>query len=347
MKRFAILLACLLCGASAFADKVDRYIKEQMTKGHVPGVAVAIVKNGKLVKATAYGYANLELKTRVDGDTEFEVGAITKQFTAAGIMMLVEEARLSLDDRIASHLKGAPALWDKITIRQLMNHTSGIKSFTDTTNKFRLTEHLTQKQFIEQIGSYPLEFKPGEQFKYGNTGYVLLGYIIENVTKTNYWGWMNKEIFQPLGMKASGDRDPARVMPKRVQGYARNNSGGLSNRDMDLTDLFASGAMVTTLTDLLKWDEALRDGLILSPRDRELMWTPTTLPDGSVKHYGLGWGVATSGRTNVGHSGYTSGFSTTFQKYPEDHLTIIILTNLGEESLASILADNLAKMYLK
>ncbi len=347
MKRYLLFLACLFCAAPVFADKVDSYIKEQMAKGHVPGVALAIVKNGKLAKVGTYGYANVELKTRVGRDTEFEVGATTKLFTATGIMMLVEEARLSLDDKIASHLHGTPTTWSNITVRELMNHTSGIKSFTDVTNGFRLTDHLTQRQFIHQIGKYPLEFAPGEQYKYGNTGFVLLGYIIENVTGTNYWDWVNKEVFQAADMKGAGSRDPGRVLPRRAHGYERNNSGGLSNRDTDYTDLFSSGAMVTTLDDLLKWDETWRDGLILSPRSRELMWTPTTLKDGTVKHYGLGWGVATSGRANAGHSGYTSGFSTTFQVYPDDHLTIIVLTNLGEESLASILADNLAKMYLK
>jgi D-alanyl-D-alanine carboxypeptidase len=342
-----LFFACLLWAAPVFADKVDSYIKEQMTKGHVPGVALAIVKDGHVVKEASYGLAELELKMPVGRDTVFEVGAITKQFTAAGIMMLKEEGRLSLDQRIAAYLSGAPESWNKITVRQLMNHTSGIKSFTDTTNGFRLSDHLTQHQFIRQIGKYPLEFEPGEQYKYGNTGYQLLGYIIENVTRTNYWDWMAKEVFLPLGMKLTGDRDPGRVIAHRAHGYERNNSGGLSNRDTDYTDLFAGGAMETTLDDLLKWDEAWRLGLILSPRDRELMWTPTTLPDGTVKHYGLGWGVATSGRANVGHSGYTSGFSTTFQIYPDDKLTIIVLTNLGEESLATILADELAKMYLK
>src|SRR5581483_3195697 len=193
------------------------------------------------------------------------------------------------------------------------------------TNRFQLSQHLTQRQFIEQVGSYPLEFPPGEQFKYGNTGFQLLGYIIENVTGTNYWAWLTKEIFLPLGMTATGDRDPRRLVPQRARGYEKNNLGSLDNRDTDLTDLFSTGAMVTTLPDLVRWDEALRTGRILSAQSRAQMWTPTTLPDGTIKHYGLGWGVATAGRANVGHSGYASGFSTTFQIYPADHLTIIVL----------------------
>src|ERR1700722_7493744 len=203
MKRYFTFLVCLLCAGSALADKVDSYIKEQMNKGHVPGVALAIVKNGHMMKEATYGSANLELKMPVGRDTLFEVGAITKQFTATGILMLKEEGRLSLDARIASYLNGTPEGWSNITVRQLMNPTAGIKSFTDTTNGFRLSDYLTQQQFIRRIGRYPLEFAPGEQYKYGNTGYQLLGYIIEDVTGTNYWDWMAKEVFLPLKMKST------------------------------------------------------------------------------------------------------------------------------------------------
>src|ERR1700722_9332267 len=135
MKRYFTFLVCLLCAGSALADKVDSYIKEQM-------------KNGHMMKEATYGSANLELKMPVGRDTLFEVGAITKQFTATGILMLKEEGRLSLDARIASYLNGTPEGWSNITVRQLMNHTSGIKSFTDTTNGFRLSDYLTQQQFI-------------------------------------------------------------------------------------------------------------------------------------------------------------------------------------------------------
>ncbi len=148
MKLFLISLACLLGQASAYADKVDAWLKEQMGKGRIPGLAVGIIQNGRLIKAGTYGYADLEQKTRVGRDTAFEVGAITKQFTAAGILLLAEAGRLSLDDRIAAHLTNTPAAWSNITVRQLLNHTSGIKSYTGLTNDFGLSRHLTQRQFI-------------------------------------------------------------------------------------------------------------------------------------------------------------------------------------------------------
>ena len=342
-----VCLGCLLGVASASADKVDAYLRVQMRKGHIPGLAVAVIQGEKVVKVGTYGYADLEFKARVGRDTVFEVGAITKQFTAIGILKLAEARRLSLDDKLTSHLSNTPPAWSDITVKQLLNHTSGIKSFTDLTNRFRLADHLKQDQFIKEVGSYPLEFPPGEQYKYGNTSFVLLGYIIESVTGTNYWDWMTKEIFLTLGMNATGDRNPARLIPQRAHGYEKNNAGALDNRDADLTDLFSTGAAATSLNDLIRWDNVLRKGRIISTESRRLMWTPTKLPNGTVKHYGLGWGVATSGRANVGHSGYTSGFSSTFQVYPADQLTIIVLCNLGEESLATILADNLARFCLK
>ena len=318
-----------------------------MRKGQVPGLAVAVVQDGRLVKVGTYGYSDLELKTPVRRDTVFEVGALTKPFTAVGILKLAEAGRLSLDDKISSYLSNTPPAWSSITVRQLLNHTSGIKSFTDLTNSFRLTDHLTQSQFLERVGSYPLEFPPGTRYLYGNTGFVLLGYLIENVTGTDYWEWMTHQIFRPLDLTDTSDRNPSRVVAHRAHGYEKNNAGALINRDTDLTDLFSTGAMATSLNDLVLWDRALAEGKILSAKSRELMWTPTRLPDGKLAHYGLGWGVATSGRPNVGHSGYASGFSSSFQMYPAEHLTIIVLCNLGEESLATILADKLATFYLK
>lgn len=347
MRVWIVCLGWFLCVASATADKVDTYLKEQMAKAHIPGLAVAVVQNGEVIKTGTYGYADLEFKAPVQRDTVFEVGALTKQFTATAILKLAEAGRLQLDDKITTHLTNTPAIWNNITIRELLNHTSGIKSFTDMTNSFRLADHLTQNQFIEKVGSAQLEFAPGTQYKYGNTGFMLLGYIIENVTRTNYWNWMSQEIFQPLGLNQTGDRNPRRIIPQRAHGYEKNNAGDLDNRDPDLTDLFSTGAMVTSLSDLVRWDDALRKNKILSAESRQLMWTPTTLTNGSIKHYGLGWGVATEGRPNVGHSGYTSGFSSSLQIYPADHLTIIVMCNLGEESLASILADTLVKFYVK
>lgn len=347
MRFWIVCLGWFLCLTSASADKVDTYLKEQMVKAHIPGLAIAIIQNGKVTKTGTYGYADLEFKASVQPETVFEVGALTKQFTATAILKLDDANRLSIDHKIATYLTNTPSTWNNITIRQLLNHTSGIKSFTDMTNTFRLSDHLTQTQFIERVGRYPLEFPPGTQYKYGNTGFVLLGYIIENVTHTNYWDWMTKEIFQPLGMPHTADRNPRRIIPLRAHGYEKNNAGGLDNRNSDLTDLFSTGAMVSSLNDLVRWDNALRKNRILSAESRKLMWTPTKLTDGTIKHYGLGWGVTTEGRLNVGHSGYTSGFSSSFQTYPADNLTIIVMCNLGEESLASILADNLAKFYLK
>ncbi|EEF62234.1 serine hydrolase domain-containing protein [Pedosphaera parvula] len=340
-----LLAVLLFCSQLVRADKVDGYVREQMKKGSIPGVAVTVIKDGKRVKTGLYGFSNLELKTSVTKDSVFEIGALTKQFTAAGILLLVQEGKVSLEAPISQYLTNTPAAWSSITVRHLLNHTSGIKSFTDQPG-FELSKHLTQQQFLENLAILPLEFRPGEQFKYGNTGFILLGYIIENVSGKSYWEFMNERLFAPLKMRTTTNREPATVMAGRANGYERSKSGGLVNRDYNLTELFSTGGLVSTLEDMVKWDAALAENKVLSAATKELMWNPTRLKDGTMKHYGFGWGVETNGRRNVGHSGYTSGFTSSYQLYPDDKLSIIVLCNLGEESLATILADGIAKFYL-
>jgi CubicO group peptidase (beta-lactamase class C family) len=345
MKKW-LLFAVVFCTAVAGrADKVDDYVRAQMKKGSIPGVAVAVIKDGRRVKTGLYGFSNLELKAPVTKESVFEIGALTKQFTATGILLLVQEGKVSLEAPISQYLTNTPAAWNGITVRHLLNHTSGIKSFTDQPG-FELSKHLTQQQFLEKVAVLPLEFQPGEQYKYGNTSFILLGYIIENVSGKSYWDFMNERIFAPLNMRSTTNREPATVMVGRASGYERSKSGTLVNRDYELTFLFSTGGMMTTLEDMVKWDAALAGNKVLSASTKEMMWSPTRLKDGTMKHYGFGWGVETSGRRNVGHSGYSSGFTSSYQLYPDDRLSIIVLCNLGEESLATILADGIAKFYL-
>lgn len=346
MRLLCVIFPLLSFVVSASADKVDSYLKEQMKKAQIPRLAVLVVRDSKIIKTGTYGYANVELKTPVSKKTVFELGAVTKQFTAAGILLLAQDGKLSLDDKINRYLKDPQPSWNNITIRHLLNHTSALKSYTDITNGFELTRHLTEREFVEKINAYTLQFQPGERFKYGNTGYYLLGRIIENVSGQKYWDFLHERIFKPLGMQASGDRNPDRLIPNRADGYEKNNYGKLVNRDYNITDFFAAGGMAANLEDLAKWEAALHSDRLLKASSKEQMWSPTKLKDGSTKQYGFGWGLESTGHKNYGHSGDTSGFSASFQMFPDDHLTVIVLCNLGEESLASILADKVAAFYL-
>jgi CubicO group peptidase (beta-lactamase class C family) len=328
---------------TAVGDEVDDYIKAQMEQHRIPGIALRIIQEGKVTKTATYGMANLELNVPVKTETVFEIGSITKQFTAAGILLLAQEGKLSVDDRISRHLKNTPVAWTNITIRHLLSHTSGIKSYTGLSG-FELTRHLTQEQFIRAIGQHPLEFQPGESWKYCNTGFNLLGFIIENVSGKKYWDFMNERIFRPLEMTATRDRRPDDIIPNRAAGYEQTNHVWI-NRDYDLTDVFAAGAIVSNIEDLTKWNAALDCDAILNSSTKEQMWTPAKLNNGKATKYGFGWFIESVERhKNFGHGGSTSGFSASIQRFPDDKLAVIVLSNTDEQ-IASTLARHVAGFY--
>ena len=339
----SLLAPAFLASHPARADRVDDYIKGEMDQHRIPGLALVIIQDGKAVKTAAYGLANLELNVPVKPETVFEIGSVTKQFTAAGILLLAQDGKLSVDDKLTARLANVPDAWTNVTIRHLLTHTSGIKSYTGL-DGFQLTKHLTQSQFIRAIGREPMEFAPGESWKYCNTGFSLLGYIIENVSGKNYWDFMSERIFQPLGMNATTNRLPGLIIPNRASGYEQTNQVHI-NRDYDLTEVFSAGAIASTVGDLAKWNAALDGETILNAASKEQMWTPAKLNDGKPTKYGLGWFVDTvEGHKNIGHGGSTSGFSATIQRFPDDKLAVIILTNTDEQ-IATTLAKKIATFF--
>ena len=302
------------------------------------------IQKGRVVKMKGYGMASIEFDVPVTGDTVFEIGSVTKQFTAAGILLLAQEGKLSVDDTIGKHLPDIPGAWANITIRHLLHHTSGIKSYTGL-NGFELTKRLTQQQFIARLAPLPLEFEPGAKWKYCNTGYNLLGFIIENVSGKKYLEFLGERIFMPLGMAATTNREPGDIVPNRADGYEKKN-GVLINRDYDLTDIFSAGEMISTVGDLARWDAALDGDKLLSAASKAQMWTSGVLNNGSTTGYGFGWRVAPfEGTKNVGHGGSTSGFSASLQRFPDDNVTVIVLCNSGEEGVATSLARSIARIY--
>ena len=347
MKKCALVVSLLaplfVAAPPAQADRVDDYLKTEMERHRIPGVAVEIIRDGNAVKTAGYGLANLELRVAVEPDSVFEIGSVTKQFTAAAILLLAQDGKLSVDDKISKHLKGIPASWTNVTIRHLLTHTSGIKNYTGL-DGFELRRHLTQQQFIEAIGKQPLDFPPGDSWKYCNSGFNLLGYIIENVSGKNYWDYMSERIFQPLGMLATTNRLPSVVIPHRASGYEQTNHVYI-NRDYDLTDVFSAGAIVSTAGDLARWNAALDGDQLLTASTKEQMWTPVKLNNGTIHPYGFGWFLdAVEGHRNIGHSGSTSGFSASIQRFPEDKLAVIVLTNTDEQ-IATTLAKKIATFY--
>lgn len=341
------LLLLLLCSVvAARADAVDDYLRMQMRERHIPGAAIAVVKNGRVVKSIGYGLANVELNVPATSETVFEIGSVSKQITAAAIMLLVEDGRVNLDEKIGKYLPAAPEAWNNVTVRNLLTHTSGIKSYTAIGSGFELTKRLKRDEFIKKLAAYPLDFAPGERWNYSNSGFNLLGFIIESVTGKSYWDFVGARIFKPLGMTATTDRDPQFVVPNRASGYEWQNNR-LVGRDYDLTDVFSAGAIVSTVGDLAKWDAALRGDAFLKPASKTQIWTPVTLNDGKPFPYGFGWNVAAfRGHRLISHGGQTAGFAANISRYIDDNLTVIVLTNLGDQGLGGDVARGVAKIYL-
>lgn len=346
-KLLTVILFLLVAAGNAHADNVDVYVESVMKLRRVPGVAVAVVKGGKVVKLKGYGVANLELGVPVTTKTAFEIGSVTKQMTAAAILLLAEDGKLGLDDKISKYLGGTPDSWKDVTIRQLVTHTSGVPSYTRLGDGFELFRHNTADEFIKLLASFPVDFRPGEKYSYSNSGYNLLGFIIEKASGKKYWAFMRERIFLPLGMTHTFDRDPVNIIPNRANGYELSENGEYEGRDANLTDLFSAGTIVSTIEDLVKWDAAWRGDKLLKKSSKLEAWKSFTLNDGGVSEYGFGWNVGKfRGRTRVGHSGSTAGFNSNIQRFIDDDVSVIILTNFGSSGFADTLAFGIAKLYV-
>ena len=343
---FSAFLFLFIAAFSARADKVDDYVRAQMQERHIPGAAIAVIKDGRIIKAEGYGLANVELNVPATKETVFEIGSISKQITAAAIMLLVEEGKINVDEKIGKYLPNTPESWNKVTVRNLLTHTSGVKSYTGISSGFELTKRLKRDDFVKAIGSYPLEFEPGERYIYSNSGYNLLGFIIESVSAESYWDFVQKRIFKPLGMNQTANRDPQFIVANRADGYEWED-GKLVGRDYDLTDVFSAGAIVSTVIDLAKWDAALRGDTLLKKESKAQIWTKVVFNNGKPYPYGFGWNV-TEFRSHklLSHGGQTAGFAANISRYVDDNLTVIVLTNLGDQGLGSAIARGIAKIYI-
>lgn len=340
-----LLAITFLFAASAHADRVDDLVKERLRERNIPGAAVAVIKNGKVVKIKGYGLASVEFSVPVTTETVFEIGSVSKQMTAAGIMLLVEDGKVDLDARISKYLPNTPSAWANVTVRHLLTHSSGIKSYSSLSG-FELSRRVSIEGFIEQLSPYPLEFTPGEKNIYSNSGYNLLAYIIQTQSGKPFMEFMRERIFKPLGMTKTADRDPQFIIPLRATGYEWQR-GSLSGRDGNLTDLMGAGSIVSTIDDMTKWEAALRDDKFLKPSSKKEIWTQFTFNDGKLSPYGLGWRISdVRGHKLIGHTGQTAGFGAAIFRYVDDDVTVIALTNLGEIGMGGMLASSIVKIFI-
>lgn len=311
------------------ADAVDDYVLTEMQKQHIPGLSLAVMKDGKIVKTKGYGLANVELKVPATTETVYEIGSVTKQFTAAAILMLVEGGKVGLDDKIGTYVPNLPETWQPITIRHLLTHTSGLKNMTSIEDfPKRMVVPVTPTEAIKLMVGYPLEFAPGEKWAYSNTGYFLLGMVIEKASGKSYGAFMKERIFTPLQMTATCVNDENDIIPNRASGYSWAEGSLHNAAAISMTWPYAAGAIASTVTDLAKWDAALYGDTLLKKTSRDAMWTPAKLNGGAMSGYGFGWGVSqVSGHRNVSHGGGIPGFVSYVSRFPDDGWTVAVLTN--------------------
>lgn len=340
------ILLLLFTSVAAQADEVDDYIEAVMKKRQIPGLALAVVKNGKIIKAKGYGLANVELNVPVTPDSVFELASITKQFTATAIMLLVEEGKVGLDDMISKYLTNAPYTWREIKVRHLLTHTAGLKD--DVWPRFSTVWHAnyaTAEKF-EYASKLPLDFAPGERWQYSDQGYFLLGMIIEKVSGKPYRDFLTERIFGPLGMTATTVKDQWEIIKNRAPGY-RLRDGKLAHVRRDVQDeLPASYGIMSAVKDLAKWDAALYTEKILKKASLEQMWTSVKFNSGFGHTYGFGWGLSyVRGHRVIRHGGITG---THIFRLPDDKLTVIVLTNLhaGSGTGAGGIARSVAGRYI-
>jgi D-alanyl-D-alanine carboxypeptidase len=330
-------------------DQIDDYIATQMARLHIPGASLSIIRDGRLIKAQGYGFANLELKAPATKDTVYEIGSNTKQFTAAAIMILVEEGKVRLEDPITKYFPEAPQTWRDITIRHLLRHTSGIQNHValphwldvfKTNLSFETAP--TRDELLRMFFELPLEFQPGESWAYDNTGYYLLGIIIEKASGKSYWQFLDERIFRPLGMTATRSTDPRPIVPNRASGYEWKNDH-FENRPVLLPAIaFSAGSLLSTVEDMAKWDAALNSEKLLKKSSLDQTWTAAVTKGiaRALFNYGFGWFVDSyHGHRLVQHSGGTPGFSLVIYRFLDDKLTIIILTNHSDRIVDQLAID--------
>lgn len=339
--RFAtlILLPILVLAGWAHADTIDDIVLAEMKRTHTPGVSIAVVRDGQIERAQGYGLANVEHAVPVSAETVFQSGSIGKQFTAALVMLLVEDGKLRLDDPVSRHLAGTPKAWKGITIRHLLTHTSGL---ADPGKKVDLRKDYTDAQMIAIAGRLPLRFQPGQKWEYSNVGYHLLGFICSKAGGRFYGDQLRERIFAPIGMGARviSERD---IVPHRAAGYDWEQ-GQLKNQQWvsPTMNTTADGSLYLTARDLALWDLALYGDKPLNARIKEASWTPVALGNGATHAYGFGWDLeAVNGHRRVWHNGAWQGFRSVISRFVDDRLTVIVLANSSSapvEKIGSLIA---------
>jgi len=303
---------------------MDQIVQSYVADHHFMGT-VLVARGSQVLFSKGYGSANLEWNVPNSPGTKFRLGSVTKQFTAASILLLEERGKLSVNDPVKKYLPDAPRAWDKITIFNLLTHTSGIPNFTNFPDYAKIEPFATTPaELVARFRDKPLDFEPGEKWSYSNSGYVLLSYLIEKVTGDSYEKFVRENIFTPLGMKDSGYDSNSTVISHRAAGYVYRNNALENAGFVHMSIPQGAGALYSTTEDLLKWEQGLFGGKVIQASSLERMITPYK------NNYAFGLQVETAaGHKVIEHGGGIEGFNTELEYYPEDKLTVVVLRNVN------------------
>ncbi len=323
-------LSAQLSDAAASAE-FDKILQESF-KTDGPGATVLVARKGKIIYQKAIGMADMELNVPLRPDHVFRIGSVTKQFTATAILRLVEEGKLSLEDDLTKFIPDYPTQGKRITVTQLLNHTSGIKSYTNMEEWDEMTRRkdFTPLELVDYFKNQPMEFEPGADWNYNNSGYILLGYIIEKVSGKTYAEYIDEQFFKPLGMKNSYYGDVQPIIKNRADGYSKPGPDGpyVHAGYLSMTQPYAAGSLLSTVEDLFIWTKAVHSGKVLKKESLKQAFTPQILPNGQNTHYGFGWQIGNLlGSSTVEHSGGINGFLSELIYLPGEDVCVAMLTN--------------------
>jgi CubicO group peptidase (beta-lactamase class C family) len=332
--------------SSPASDDAANYVRSEMQRQHIPGLALLVSRAGKIIQAEGFGLSNVELQVPVKPETVFQSGSVGKQFTATAVMMLVEELKLSLDDPLTKFFPDAPASWKEVTVSELLSHTAG---FGDYPEKFDFRKDWTEDELLKLVESIPLAYPPGTKWEYSNLGFLTLGILIHKVTGEFYGNFLQEHIFHPLGMQTTRIISEADIIPNRAAGY-RLVKGELKNQEWvaPMVNTTADGSLYFSVLDLAKWDAALYTEKLLKRSSLDQMWTAAKLKNGQPNKdgYGFGWFIGEKhGHRIISHDGAWQGFKSAIARYVNDQLTVVVLANLAEAKPDEI-ADHVAEIYL-
>jgi CubicO group peptidase (beta-lactamase class C family) len=343
------------------AESVDEYVRTQMAERRIPGMALAVIRKGRIEKIGVYGKASIEFDLPVTTSTSFAVASISKSVTAVAILTLVEAGKLRLDDRVSSHLRDLPQAWQSVTVRQLLNHTSGLPD-VNVNDYTTATIANTPAEALRLLRDRPIDFVPGANYRYNQTNYMLLGMLIERLSGLPYSQFVTDRLFKRLNLQNAVFGDARAVVMRRATTYTQyrydnarpeQTSGAeVLNAEM-ATMMYPAGGLNISIDDFARWLAALLNGAIVSKESLDTIWAPTKLNDGTIyqrpatpslwRGYGLGWVSRLDGRHPF--VGGTGGIRAAFFVYPNDDLAVIVLTN-WQGAQPESLVDGIARKFL-